>query len=130
MTIISENRITWEIKRKKNVKRYMHMSSSSASDGFREATGIRRATTSQEEEQSAVWNQTLAWSRLGRKRSLASLIGGGPSDECQNPVIYKENGSNHSVIRFILFHIFFIEFSDKRVAFKRFAFLSYCEELT
>ena len=45
-------------------------------------------------------------------------------------MIYKEYGSNHSVIRFILFHIFFIEFSDKRVAFKRFAFLSYCEELT
>ena len=45
-------------------------------------------------------------------------------------IIYKEYGSNYSVIRFILFHIFFIEFSDKRVAFKRFAFLSYCEELT
>ena len=35
---------------------------------------------------SAVWKQTLAWSRLGRKRSLASLIGGAKSDECQDTV--------------------------------------------
>ena len=42
----------------------------------------------------------------------------------------KKFDSNHSVIRFILSHIFLKEFSDKRVAFKRLAFLSYCEALT
>ena len=35
---------------------------------------------------SAVWKQTLAWSRLGRKRSLASLIGGAQSDDRENTV--------------------------------------------
>ena len=43
-------------------------------------------STLEEEEQSAVLEQTLAWSRLGRKRSLASLIGGAQSDESENIV--------------------------------------------
>ena len=41
-TVGKPNRITWEIMQKNIVKRYMHMSSSSARAGFREATGIRR----------------------------------------------------------------------------------------
>ena len=41
-TVGKPNRITWEIRRKNNAKRYMHMPSSSARAGFREATGIRR----------------------------------------------------------------------------------------
>ena len=54
---------------------------------------------SEAKAQSAVWNQTLAWSRLGRKRSLASLIGGAQSDECQNPVNYKESDPNRAPVQ-------------------------------
>ena len=74
----------------------VHMSSSSARAGFREATGIRRAPTSQRRRRALFVDQVLAWSRLGLKRSFASLIGGAKSEDLENTVNYKEFGSNRA----------------------------------
>ena len=49
--------------------------------------------------QSAVSKQTLAWSRLGRKRSFASLIGGAEGDECENTVNYNEFEGNRAPVQ-------------------------------
>ena len=69
---------------------YCHLSSSSSCAGFREATGIRRATTSKRRHRALCVEQTLAWSRLGRKRSFASLIGRGQREECENTVNHND----------------------------------------
>ena len=68
------------MRKKNNEITYFHVSSSSAHAGFREATGIRRAP---KRRTSGVFNQVLAWSRLGRKRSFTSFIRGVPEADIE-----------------------------------------------